>query len=51
MDNLKIAIMHQNLQKKMVGETKETPAPKIEKSNAVKDALGGLFAGGALKYP
>ena len=33
------------------GETKETPAPKIEKSNAVKDALGGLFAGGALKYP
>jgi len=33
------------------GETKETPAPKIEKSNAVKDALGGLFASGGLKYP
>ena len=34
------------------GETKETPAPKIEKSNVVKDALSSLFPGGSsLKYP
>lgn len=33
------------------GETKETPAPKIEKSNAVKDSLSSLFANGPLKYP
>ena len=36
------------------GETKETPAPKIEKSNAVKDALKGIFGpdgSKSLKFP
>ena len=33
------------------GETTQTPAPKIEKSNAVKDALKGIFGGESLKFP
>lgn len=34
------------------GETKQTPAPKIEKSNTVKDALKSIFPGdSSLKFP
>jgi hypothetical protein len=33
------------------GETKATPAPKIEKSNSVKDALKGIFGSSDLRFP
>ena len=33
------------------GESRETPAPKIEKSNAVKSALNSIFGGKDLRFP